>query len=203
VTPERRGALLWIAAGVVVSAEMLVAGLALYPSASAAYQDYYIDRRTDCWPHVTPAAYVPGTALSFIYGQRPDFVANKICGWFYPNEHGTWSYGTYSQLRFVFPAAGGALRLTLNAGAMVNANDPTQRVVVSANGKMLATLNFNSADPQELSLDIPAEMAAASATGLDLRFDYPDARSGSEMGPNEDPHLRAIRMVTLTLGAPA
>ena len=35
---------------------------------------------------------------------------------------------------------------------------------------------------------------------LDIRFDYPDARSGRELGPNEDSHLRAIRMVSLVVG---
>ena len=42
-------------------------------------------------------------------------------------------------------------------------------------------------------------MCAASGDGLELRFAYPNARPGDELGPNEDTHLRAIRMVALTL----
>ena len=39
-----------------------------------------------------------------------------------------------------------------------------------------------------------------AATGrIDLRLDYPDARPGTAMSPNADPHLRAIHVVALTL----
>ena len=77
---------------------------------------------------------------------------------------------------------------------------PTQRVIVTANEATLGTLSFAGGAPQTKTLDVPA--AVASNGGMQLRFTYLDARPGTELGPNEDPHLRAIRMVSLKL-APA
>lgn len=188
---------LWTACIVVGLAELGVASLVLRPNVDPVYRAYFIDRSSDCWPHQTPAAYTLGTTLSFIYGRGTPFDANKICGWFYPNARGTWSYGRYSLLRFAFAPVGRPLRLTLAAGAMVNPTHPTQHVAVSVNGTPLVTLLFDTPDAAVKTLDIPANLATSGH--LDLRFDYPDARSGRELGPNEDSHLRALRMVALTL----
>ena len=188
---------LWAACAAIGLAELTVASLVLRPDVTEAYRAYYIDRSTDCWPHQTAAAYAPGTTLSFVYGRGTPFDPNKLCGWFYPNAHGTWSYGRFSLLRFNFPPSDRPLRLTLAAGAMVTSAHPSQRVVVSANGTPLGTLLFDSPDAMVKTLEIPASLAAGGR--LDLRFDYPDARSGRELGPNEDTHLRALRMVALTL----
>ena len=129
------------------------------------------------------------------------FLHCFFCGWFYPNDQGTWSYGRYSLLRFKFPPPGGALTLTLTAGAMVTPAHPQQDVTVSINGEALTTLSFDSVEPQSRTVVIPAALAAQGATGLELRFDYPYARPGTELGPNEDSHLRALRMLSLTLQA--
>jgi hypothetical protein len=197
VTEIARPRRLWLAAGLVAAAELATASLMLWPRVDPAYRAYFIDKSSDCWPHQTPAAYVLGTRLSFVVGQRPDFMANKICGWFYPEPTGTWSYGAYSLMRFVMPPPGAPLVLTLTAGAMVIPAHPTQRVVVSVNGQELASLDFETTDPATRMAAIPE--ALADTGRLDLRFDYPDARSGREMGPNQDFHLRALRMVALTL----
>jgi hypothetical protein len=191
--------LLWAGIAVVVAAELGVAGLMLRPRADVAYRAYYIERSSDCWPHETAAEYALGSSLSFVQGQGNDFAPNKICGWFYPNAHGTWSYGRYSLLRFNFPPTDGPLLLTLSAGAMVNAAEPVQHVAVSANGTALATLAFDKTEAATRTVALPAGLAATGQ--IELRFDYPDARPGNEMGPNEDPHLRAIRMASLRLAA--
>lgn len=192
--------LLWFACGAVALLELGVAGLALRPRVEATYRAYFIDRSSDCWPHETPAAYTLGTTLSFIYGTGHDFAASKICGWFYPTARGTWSYGSHSVLRFVYAPGAGPLRLGLAAGAMVDGAHPVQRVVVSADGRQLATLVFDRPDAVVRQLTIPAELTGDGR--LELRLDYPDARPGTALGPNEDPHPRALRMVALTL-APA
>jgi len=193
----RASPLLWLPIALVAALELYAASLILAPNVDAAYRAYYIDKTSDCWPHQTAAAYTLGTTLSFVDGKPNLFFPNKICGWFYPNDKGTWSYGSYSLLRFKFPPVAGGLKLTITAGAMVDATHPVQRVAVSANGQALATLTFTGAAPQTQAVDIPAPLAASGS--LDLRFDYPDARSGRELGPNEDSHLRAIRMVALVL----
>jgi hypothetical protein len=191
--------LLWLGCAIVALVELGVGGLVLMPRVSDAYRAYYIERSSDCWPHETPATYSLGSTLSFIYGHRPPFDPNKICGWFYPNEHGTWSYGRYSVLRFNFAPAAAPLTLTITAGALVSQAHPIQHVLVSANGTPVTTLAFDSAADTVKTLTLPADIA--SGGHLELRFDYPDARPGTELGPNEDQHLRAVRMVALTLAA--
>ena len=179
--------------------ELGVAGLALRPRVTPEYRAYFIDKTSDCWPHTTSGAYTLGQTLSFVDGKGVSFVPNKICGWFYPGADGTWSYGRFSVLRLVFPPGSAALTLTMTAGAMVEKARPLQRVVVSTNGQPLCTLAFDSATPETKTLAVPA---ALTATGrIELRFDYPDAGPGTELGPNGDAHLRAIRMVALTLTA--
>jgi len=192
--------MLWAAVVPVALFELAVGGLVLRGDMPAPYRAYYVDKTSDCWKHVTSGDYTMGTTLSFVDGKGPLFFPNKICGWFYPGPHGTWSYGRYSLLRFAFAPQGRPLQLTIAAGAMVTDDAPIQRVMVSVNGKRLATLSFGSTEADIRQVTIPAALAADG--NLDLRFDYPNARPGDEMGPNEDPHLRAIRMVALTL-APA
>lgn len=188
---------LWLPVALVAAFELFAAGLILRPSVDDTYRAFFIDKTSDCWPHDTPAAYVLGTTLSFVDGKPNLFFPNKICGWFYPNAKGTWSYGAYSLLRFKFPGLAAPLRLTITAGAMIDATHQAERVAVSANGQALTTLSFASTEPETKTVDIPASLAASGS--LDIRFDYPDARSGRELGPNEDAHLRAIRVVALAI----
>jgi len=193
-----RALLFWAATGLVFLAELAALALMLRPSVDPAYRAYYIDKTSDCWPHRTAAAYRLGTRLSFtVPPDGPEFTPNKICGWFYPDAGGTWSYGRFSRLAFVFPPADLPLRLTLEAAAMVDAAHPHQAVVVSANGQQVGTLVFASATPTAQHLMLPPALAATGR--IDLRLDYPDARPGTAMSPNADPHLRAIRVVALTL----
>ena len=196
--PLRHPRLLWSAALLVGLAELAVAALALRPNVDARYRAYYIDHSSDCWPHQTDGRYALSTTLTFVRGPGIGYSRNKICGWFYTNARGTWSYGRLSLLRFVFPPVSAPLTLRVAAGAMVDKAHPLQHVVVSANGTALGTLMFDSLEPAERTLTIPAEVAASGE--IDLRFEYPDARPGTELGPNEDPHLRALRMVSLRLG---
>jgi hypothetical protein len=192
-----RSRLLWIAAGLVGLAELAVAGLVLMPRAGPVYRAYFIAKISDCWPHQTDGHYTLGTTLWFATGHSPDFTPNKICGWFYPSAEGDWSYGDYSLLLLVFPPVETPLTLTLTATAMTTPAHPIQRVIVTANGATLGTVNFEGGAPQTKTLNVPA--AIAGNGGMQLRFIYLDARPGTELGPNEDAHLRAIRMVSLTL----
>jgi hypothetical protein len=193
-----RASLFWAAAGLAILVELAAVALMLRPSVDPAYRAYYIDKTSDCWPHRTAGAYKLGTRLSFaVPPNGPEFTPNKICGWFYPDAGGTWSYGRFSRLAFVFPPAELPLRLTIEAAAMVDAAHPRQAVVVSANGQPVGTLVFDSATPIARSLIVPAPLAASGR--IDLRLDYPDARPGTAMSPNADPHPRAIRVVALTL----
>ena len=139
--------ILWLPIALVASFELYAASLVLTPNVDAAYRAYYIDKASDCWSHETAATYTLGTALSFVDSKPNLFFPNKICGWFYPNDKGTWSYGSYSLLRFKFAAVDAPLRLTVTAGAMVDAAHPTQRVAISANGQPLTDLSFTDAEP--------------------------------------------------------
>ena len=196
---RRAGLWLWPLVVLVAGLEIYAASLVLRPNVDPDYRAYFIDRSSDCWPHITPADYTLGETLSFVDGAPHQFFPNKICGWFYPDAQGTWSYGPYSLLRFRFEPTGTPLQLTLTAAAMVTPEFPVQRVEISAGDTVLTTLSFDSTGPQTRTVDVPTDLAASGADGLTLRFDYPDARPGDELGPNEDSHLRAIRMVSLKL----
>jgi hypothetical protein len=196
-TANRR--LLWIGIVLVGGFELWSASLILRPNADPVYRAYFIDKTSDCWPHLTDGDYALGKSIGFLLDWREAADRIKICGWFYPDNTGTWSYGAYSRLRTKFATADMQLTLTITAGAMVSAAHPEQRVMVSANGTRLGTLSFTSGELEAKSIDIPQSIADLGVTGLDWQFDYPDARPGTEMGAGTDPHPRALRLVAIRI----
>ena len=191
--------LLWIGIMLVGGFELWGASLILRPNVDPVYRAYFIDKTSDCWPHLTDGDYALGESIGFLSDRREAADRIKICGWFYPDGTGTWTYGAFSRLRTRFPPADTPLVLTITAGAMVSATHPEQRVTVSVNGSTLGTLRFTSGDPAAQSIDIPRAIAGGSATGLDWQLDFPDARPGTEMGTQNDPHPRALRVVALKI----
>jgi hypothetical protein len=189
--------LLWAGVAIVALAELVVTATILHPRVDPAYKAYYIDKSSDCWPHQTEGKYELGKELNFV-GYPDDFAPNKVCGWFYPRSVGTWSYGPYSELRFRFAPTDEALQLTLNGAGMVEPAHRVQHVEVTANDQKVGEMVFDSTTPVTKQLTLPAGIGKSGL--VELRFDYPDARRGDEMGLNEDPHLRAIRVLTLKLG---
>ena len=191
--------LLWIGILAIGGFELWSASLILRPQVDATYRAYFIDKTSDCWPHLTDGDYVLAESLGFLPDRRERADRIKICGWFYPDNTGTWSYGAFSRLRTKFAPIGAPLILTITAGAMVSAAHPEQRVVVSVNGTALGMLRFDSLDLEARSIEVPRSVADMSANGLDWQLDYPDARSGTEMGPQNDPHPRALRVVAVKI----
>ena len=191
--------LLWSGIVLVGGFELWSTSLILRPNVDPVYRAYFIDKTSDCWPHLTDGDYALGESIGFLPDRREAADRIKICGWFYPDGTGTWTYGAFSRLRTRFPPAATPLVLTITAGAMVSAAHPEQRVNVSANGSSLGTLSFTSGDLQAQSIDIPKAIADLSATGLDWQLDFPEARPGTEMGPQDDPHPRALRVVAFKI----
>ena len=179
--------------------ELWSASLILRPNVDPVYRAYFIDKTSDCWPHLTDGDYALGESIGFLSDRRETADRIKICGWFYPDGTGTWTYGAFSRLRTRFPPAATPLVLTITAGAMVSATHPQQRVTVSVNGSTLGTLSFTSGELAARSIDIPQAIADRSAAGLDWQLDFPDARPGTEMGPQNDPHPRALRVVAIKI----
>ena len=191
--------LLWSGIVLVGGFELWSASLILRPNVDPVYRAYFIDKTSDCWPHLTDGDYALGESIGFLPDRRETADRIKICGWFYPDGTGTWTYGAFSRLRTRFPPAATPLVLTITAGAMVSATHPEQRVTVSVNGSTLGTLSFTGGDPAAQSIDIPRAIARGSATGLEWQLDFPDARPGTEMGPQNDPHPRALRVVAFKI----
>jgi len=191
--------LVWAGIVLVGGFELWSASLILRPEVDPVYRAYFIDKTSDCWPHVTAGDYVLGERLGFLADRRERADKIKVCGWFYPDNSGTWSYGPYSRLRTKFSPPVVPLTLTITAGAMVSPAHPEQRVIVSANGMALGTLSFTNSDLEAKSIAIPEAITRLGGAGIEWRLDYPDARPGTEMGPDKDPHLRAIRVVAVEL----
>ena len=194
--------LLWGGIVLVGGFELWSASLILRPNVDPVYRAYLIDKTSDCWPHLTDGDYALGESIGFLSDRRETADRIKICGWFYPDGTGTWTYGAFSRLRTRFPPAATPLVLTITAGAMVSATHPEQRVTVSVNGSTLGTLSFTSGELAARSIGIPKAIADLSATGLDWQLDFPDARPGTEMGPQNDPHPRALRVVAFKIAPP-
>jgi hypothetical protein len=199
-TGRAHRATLWTLTGLLLALEAAVVALALMPRVEPDYRAYYIDAETDCWPRASTGDYTLGSEISFLREQADEAAAIKVCGWFYPDaDDGTWSHGAYSRLRFRFPPVATPLSLAITAGAMVNAAHPRQRVDVSIDGTAIGTIEFSTRDAETRSIAIPDAVAAKSGEGLEVRFDYPDARPGTEMGANEDPRPRAIRLEAVAI----
>lgn len=185
----------WGAAALLL-AELAVALLVLMPRPSAAYRAQFIDR-ADCWHGGEGGDYLLGQPVVPRFDTPeagPDGIF--VCGWLTLDD-GAWSLGGGAHLYFRLPPITGALRLELEARALVSSSHPVQRVEIDADGQVLPTLRLANREVERLAVDIPAGPALDGA--LDLRLRFPDAVSPRRIGAGHHRGALALFVRSVTL----
>lgn len=188
---------LYLIAGAVALFELAVFWLMLHPDVPPDYRAYYIDKTTTCLNQPVAGTYTLGTVVDFTDKGRAVARPLRVCGWEGPAGDGNHAVGTTARLRFVYPEPATALMLNLKLTAVNTDRQPTQRVVVRANGEEIGTLTVTGDPPQDFSLPIPAVLTSAATGHLELEFAFPDAVRVGKTDP--DNRRRSIKLVSAAL----
>lgn len=193
--------LLYGLAAAILAAEATVFGLALFPNVDPAYRAFYIDRTTDCYPLPVTGDYQLGSTLDFSDPARALRARVARCGWRDPAQHGSWTDGQLSMLRFrLDPALVSDLVLTLDLHPYLHGPLQTQLVELTANGIALAPLTLRERKRSTVQLLVPAAAVAAGQGILDLELRFPNARSPYDLGLSpSDKRIYALFVYSLRL----
>lgn len=192
----------WAGVALLVGLEAGIGFLMLTPRVSADYADYYITRRTDCWPRPVTGHYALGRRLSF-RDDAPGRAAmrHKQCGWIAPFAEGSWTQGDQARLRFSFVPPAEGVTLAMDARAFIAASHPQQRVLVQVNGKPLDDLLFTPQTQGLTVIAVPADIVALDPNGLTLRLDFPDRISPRDLGMSADSRELGILVSDVVISA--
>ena len=139
-------------------------------------------------------AYQIGTEIDFRSG-GPDTRELRPCGWDGPAGDGMHSIGQTSRLRFAVERPQ-ALTLMLELSGVTITDAARQRVIVSAGGIELGTLNVPAGQPGRFTLAVPPQAIAADGM-IDIALDFPDAVN--QGGRTANTHWRAVKLTAASL----
>tara|TARA_R110002124_G_scaffold114535_10_gene269242 strand:- start:2824 stop:3432 length:609 start_codon:yes stop_codon:yes gene_type:complete len=174
--------------------ELAILWQALHPRVPDDYRAYYIDRTTTCLAQPVTGAYQIGTEIDFRSG-GPDTRELRPCGWDGPAGDGMHSIGQTSRLRFAVERPQ-ALTLMLELSGVTITDAARQRVIVSAGGIELGTLNVPAGQPGRFTLAVPPQAIAADGM-IDIALDFPDAVNPG--GRTANTHWRAVKLTAASL----
>lgn len=168
-----------------------------HPDVPDDYRAYYIDKSTTCLNQPVAGTYTLGTTIDFTPDGREAAKPIRVCGWEGPAGDGTHAVGTSARLRFVYaePAVPAVLKLRLVAIRWQG--QPTQRVEVEFNGTPVETLTVASDAPQDFTIAIPPDLAAAANGRVELELRFPDAVKVGAVDP--DTRRRSIKLQAAAL----
>lgn len=132
----------------------------------------------------------PGDKISFAkYSQGLEYLGN---GWQYPEDWGSWSLSTQSQLDF--PLSKIRPRTAeLRVRALINRLLPQQTVEIWINRKLSKAINLTEPFGNQIIIDIPQD-----AGNLNLELRLPNAAKPIDLGINKDERLIAIGIESIT-----
>lgn len=107
-------------------------------------------------------------------------------GWYNPEPWGVWSSGSVAELAVSLPNADNEpLIFTATARGLAAGPSNSQRITVSAEGRVIATWDVKEGPPAEYSATIPPRSSSSAPILIELHIDHPV--SPSEQGRGADP----------------
>lgn len=187
----------YILVAVIALFELTMLWPIFHPDVPDDYRAYYIDKSTTCLNQPVAGTYTLGTTIDFTPDGREAAKPIRVCGWEGPAGDGTHAVGTSARLRFVYaePAVPAVLKLRLVAIRWQG--QPTQRVEVEFNGTPVETLTVASDAPQDFTIAIPPDLAAAANGRVELELRFPDAVKVGAVDP--DTRRRSIKLQAAAL----
>jgi hypothetical protein len=141
--------------------------------------------------------YLPGEQLSFAAGGNAWQYTSG--GWGGPEVWGAWSLGDVeSSVLLDLPT--GSYELAVEGMAYLNAQHPSQTIVVEANGTEIAKWIFDQAQPSGVRLaNIPESLTKSGSLRIVIKA--PGAVSPRQLGQSEDSRVVGLGMKTLSIRA--
>lgn len=139
--------------------------------------------------------YIPGEQINFATGGNAwQYIAG---GWSNTEAWGAWSLGNAESLiQLNVPI--NSYQLIVDGRAYLNAQHPSQTIVVEANGTEIAKWEFNLADTAgSRSAEIPRGLIKDGALGIALKA--PGSVSPKELGQSEDARVIGLGVKTMVL----
>jgi len=179
--------------------ELGVFWLMLHPNVPPDYRAYFIDKTTTCLNQPVAGTYTLGKTIDFTPPGAAAAKPIKVCGWEGPVGDGNHAVGTSARLRFVYgEPVKGALALKLRMVAVKkDGQSTTQRVEVDFNGTVIDTVTVSADAPQDFTVTVPADLAAAANGRVELELRFPDAVQMGDMDP--DNRRRSIKLASAAL----
>lgn len=150
-------------------------------------------------PAAAPATDPAGGVIAL---NTPPKNAHLVSGWSAPESSGVWTNASRAVLRVSAPAvaAGGALKVSLDALAYLPKGKTFQRVDVSVGSERITELKLVRAGYQPMAVSVPGRLIHAGQP-VDLTFDLPDALSPAAVEPGStDNRLLGMGLKSVTIG---
>jgi len=127
------------------------------------------------------------------------FDADKYlrAGWGERNTDGRWSVGRRATIIFASDNNQANVLRMRASPFLVPGKLNAQRLNVLLNGRVMATLRIDRAEPQDYAIALPRESLQGAST---LVFEMPDAASPRSLGVNDDPRQLGIRVQWIEIG---
>jgi hypothetical protein len=129
-----------------------------------------------------------------------DIAGGPKSGWSEPDSGGTWSQSSKAILKLNYQddlAAG--MNLKVKSIGFVASEERTTKVIISANGVEIKTLEYTKNQPEmEFLVDIPSSLLEKNPNQLLLNFYIPNATSPQSLGINADQRKLGIFLLELT-----
>lgn len=184
---------------------VVVLYMILNPRVADDYRAYYIDRSASCFPRLISFYYPLGDPVSFV-ANRNGYKRDSIrwCGFMPAKNDGIKSFGDYGILKMKFDVPDEPLLLTFSSWTNTSASKPEREVQVIVNGEQVGVLLFKDAKRVNGKIVIPAEIAKAGDSGLEIKFQMPRI---APPGTNSEPvtlqlRLEAVRVVPVSAAPP-
>jgi hypothetical protein len=137
-----------------------------------------------------------GTKVTFEKGSKA--LRSLESGWCLPGEAGTWSEGDIATMRVrVNGEFQGDRTLTIDGAALINDRHPMQKVEVSIDREVLATLQYTSPARVSNAIKVPQSLLKKDDGVLSLRFRLWDPKSPAELGMSVDQRKLGLFLMSL------
>ena len=134
-----------------------------------------------------------------LFAQSANGVGYMRCGWYQPEQAGTWSNGTTADISLPVKTNVPSV-VIIEAIPLVSSLHPTQHVEVAVNSILIGQFNLTGGSHRlrlELSDAIRTDVIKRGVLRLDFKF--PNAARPIDLGINSDTRLLALSLVAISL----
>jgi len=134
-----------------------------------------------------------------LFNRGEDSRVYLSSGWSEAETWGTWSDGQAADI--LLPITDPIHSIIIEADALITSRHPAQRVIVRAEGELLASESFTDRSKNHLAITIPGPMqqVIGEKRYIRIQLEFPDAISPLELGVGTDARELGLGLIAITL----